>query len=256
MQRLPVSLQSLLIQCAALVLAALLFWGLARFAGLGLPGSGFVFLQGGLAAGLSFRLRQPAWWWGLHSVFLPAIWLALPLDFPPWAWLVAFAVLLGFFWNTFRTRVPLYLSDRKAWEALLPLLPAERPFRFIDLGSGFGGVLFYLEPRFPLGRFEGAEIAPASWLVSRMRAAWRKSRVVFHRRDYGGLDLGDYDVVFAFLSPAVMPALWAQAQAQMRAGAWFVSLSFDVAGAPPDRTISLADGPRHTLYAWRMAPTK
>ena len=256
MHRLPVSLQSLLIQCAAFVMAALLFWLLARVAGVALPMGGFAVLQGALAATLSRRTGQPVWWWGLHLAFLPAVWLALHLALPPWAYLFAFALLLVFFWSTFRTRVPLYLSDRKAWQALIPLLPADRSFRFIDLGSGLGDVLFYLEPRFPLGRFEGTEIAPAPWLISRLRAAWRRSRAVFLRRDYARFDLGEYDVVFAFLSPAAMPALWAQAQAQMHAGAWFVSLSFEVAGQPPDKTIALADGARHTLYAWRMAPTK
>ncbi|MCA1925513.1 MAG: class I SAM-dependent methyltransferase [Thiobacillus sp.] len=256
MHRLPVSLQSLLIQCAAFVLAALLFWGLARVVDIAVPLPGFVLVQGGLAAALSRRLGQPAWWWVLHPAFLPAAWLALHLALPPWAYLAAFVLLLLFFWSSFRTRVPLYLSDRKAWQALIPLLPAGRPFRFIDLGSGLGDVLFYLEPCFPLGRFEGTEIAPAPWLISRLRAAWRGSGAIFLRRDYATLDLGDYDVVFAFLSPAAMPALWAQAQAQMRAGTWFVSLSFKVAGPPPERTIALADGARHTLFAWHMPATK
>ena len=76
MHRLPVSLQSLLIQCAALVLAALLFWGLARVAGIAIPLPGFALIQGMLAAALSHRLGQPAWWWGLHLGFLPAAWLA------------------------------------------------------------------------------------------------------------------------------------------------------------------------------------
>lgn len=252
MHRLPVSLQSLLIQCAAVVLAALLFWGLVRIAGIALPMLGFACLQGGLAAALSYRLGQPTWWWGLHLGFLPAVWLALHMALPPWAYLAAFLLLLLFFWSTFRTRVPLYLSDRKAWQALIPLLPADRPFRFIDLGSGLGDVLFYLEPRFPLGRFEGTEIAPAPWLISRLRAAWRRSRAVFLRRDYATFDLGEYDVVFAFLSPAAMPALWAQAQAQMHPGAQFVSLSFEVMGRPPDQTVALAKGDRHTLHVWRM----
>ena len=256
MHRLPVSLQSLLIQCAAVVLAALLFLGLARVAGIAVSLSGFALMQGGLAAALSWRLAQPVWWWGLHLGFLPAVWLALHLALPAWAYLIAFVLLLLFFWSTFRTRVPLYLSDRKAWQALIPLLPAHRPFRFINLGSGLGDVLFYLEPRFPLGRFEGTEIAPGPWLISRLRAAWRRSRAVFLRRDYATFDLGEYDVVFAFLSPAAMPALWAQAQAQMRAGSCFVSLSFEVTGQPPDQTIALADGARHTLYVWYMAATK
>lgn len=256
LRRLPVSLQSLAIQCAATVVAALLFWLLAR-SGLFEPAFWqFALAQGGAAALLSRWLGQPPWWPPLHLGFLPAIALARQADVPAWVYLVAFSLLVLFYWSSFRTRVPLYLSDRKAWDALASLLPQDRTFRFIDLGSGLGDVLFHLEPRFPLGRFEGAEIAPAPWLISRARAILRRSRSVFMRRDYATLDLGDYDVVFAFLSPAAMPGLWAQAQAQMREGARFVSLSFEVADCPPDEVLSLADGARHTLHVWRMGAAK
>lgn len=72
------------------------------------------------------------------------------------------------------------------------------------------------------------------------------------RRDYATLDLADFDVVFAFLSPAAMPDLWQQAQAQMRSGSLFISLSFAVDTRQPDHVLTLAEGARHTLYAWRM----
>lgn len=256
LRRLPVSLQSLLVQCAATVLTALLFWLVAR-SGLLQPALWhFALGQGGIAAVLSRWLGQPAWWPPLHLGFVPAILIARQLAVPEWIYLAAFAVLVLFYWSSFRTRVPLYLSDRKAREALASLLPQDRAFRFIDLGSGLGGVLLHLESRFPLGRFEGTEIAPAPWLISRVRAFLRRSRVAIMRRDYATLDLGAYDVVFAFLSPAAMPALWLQAQGQMRDGTCFVSLSFEVAGRQPDESIPLADGARHTLHVWRMHAAK
>ena len=252
MTRLPVSLQSLIIQCAAVLLAVLLnrllqipftfqpaLWQLAL-------------AQGAIAAALSYLWRQPAWWPPLHLGFLPAILLARQFNLPAGVYLAAFLLLVLFFWSTFRTRVPLYLSDRKAWQALTPLLPETQAFRFIDLGSGLGDVAFYLEPRFPQGHFFGTEIAPAPWLISRLRAWFRRSRVRFMRRDYATLDLADFDVVFAFLSPAAMPALWQQAQAQMRSGSLFISLSFAVNTRQADQVMTLAEGDRHTLYAWRM----
>ncbi|PKO63379.1 MAG: hypothetical protein CVU23_11045, partial [Betaproteobacteria bacterium HGW-Betaproteobacteria-17] len=87
MTRLPVSLQSLVIQCAALLLAAGLnlllqspfshqpaLWQLAL-------------IQGAIAAGLSVLWRQPAWWPPLHFGFLPAILLALQASVPAWIYL-------------------------------------------------------------------------------------------------------------------------------------------------------------------------
>lgn len=252
MRRLPISLQSLLIQCIALIVAGLLVYLIHFFASVEPVPWQFVLLQGAVAAFASRLSRQPAWWPPLHFLFLPAILLADLVALPPWLYLAAFTTLALFYWSSFRTRVPLFLSDRKAWQALATLLPRERDFRFIDVGSGLGGVPLYLETRFPSGRFCGTEIAPAPWMISRLRAWFRRSRVIFLRCDYTRLDLEAYDVVFAFLSPAAMPALWRQAQAQMKSGSLFVSLSFGIPSRRPDQEISLAAGARHTLYVWRM----
>ena len=250
--RLPVALQSLLIQFAALALVVLA-------ARLLLPHFPFqpvlwqlALAQGGLAGLLSLAWRQPRWWLPLHVAFLPAVLSAVQLDLPAWPYLLGFLLLGGFFWTSVRTRVPLYLSDRKAWDAVATRLPADRPFRFIDLGSGLGGLLFDLEKRFPQGQFTGVELAPASWLLSRLRAWLRRSRVALVRQDYAALDLSAYDVVFAYLSPAAMPALWQQASAQMRPGSCFMSLSFGVPGCAAETVAELAPHPRHRLYVWRM----
>src|SRR5512139_354284 len=252
MARLPVSLQSLVIQCAGLLLVAFpiyllpvpfphqpSLWQLA-------------FAQGAIAALLSHVWRQPAWWPPLHLGFLPAIFVTRQAGLPAWIHLAAFLTLLLFYWSTFRTRVPLSLSGRKAWQPLAALLPQARPFRFIHLGSGLGGVPMYLESRFPQSRFYGTETAPAPWFISRLRAWLKGSRVDFMRKDYAALDLAGFDVVFAFLSPAAMPGLWQQAQAQMRSGTLFISLAFPVNGRQPDHVAAQDAGALHTLYAWRM----
>ncbi len=252
MARLPVSLQSLVIQCTALLLAVLLthllqisfsyqaaLWQLA-------------FAQAGIAATLSRVWRQPVWWPPLHLGFLPIILLARQAGLPSWIYLVIFVLLVLFYWSTFRTRVPLYLSGRRVWQPLASLLPPTEAFHFIDLGSGLGGVPFYLESNFPHSHFYGTEIAPAPWFISRARAWLRGSRVNFMRDDYARLDLSRFDVVFAFLSPAAMPDLWQQARAQMRRDTLFISLAFPVEGRAPDHVVARDASARHTLYAWRM----
>ncbi|MFZ5575438.1 MAG: methyltransferase domain-containing protein [Pseudomonadota bacterium] len=248
----PVTLQSLFIQLAALALAALAVRLLPAFTVIQTTLWQFVLIQGAFAGGLSLALRQPRWWLPLHVAFLPAAFVALQFDIAAGIYLAGFILLRGFFWTTFRTRVPLYLSDRKAWDEVAAQLPVDRRFRFVDLGSGLGGLLFNLEKRFPRGEFTGVELAPASWAISRLRARLSGSRVCLLRQDYAALDLGGFDVVFAFLSPAAMPALWAQACAQMRAGSCLMSLSFGTSDRAPDAVVQLAPQPRHRLYIWRM----
>lgn len=253
MLRLPVGLQSLAIQGAAFFSIILLHRLTQNVFPYPFSLWQIVFAQGTMAAALSYIWRQPVWWPILHFGFAPLILLALHLNLLPGTYLTVFLLLVLFYWSCFQTRVPLYLSDQKAWHAIMPLLPVTQSFRFIDLGSGVGSVPLYLAPRFPHGDFYGTEIAPAPWLISQLRVWLKRRRVTFLRRNYSELDLADYDVVFAFLSPAAMPDLWAQAQSQMRTGSLFVSLSFStIDSRQADHVVRLAKGERHTLYAWRM----
>jgi hypothetical protein len=64
--------------------------------------------------------------------------------------------------------------------------------------------------------------------------------------------LGDYDVVYAFLSPAPMPRLWEKVQAEMQPGNLFISNSFPVPGATPDRIIEVDCTPPRPLYCYQL----
>ncbi len=83
--------------------------------GEGLPLWGLVGLKGGLAALIGVRTFGLARWWiALQLALLPAVAGGFALGLPGWAWLAAFAALLALYWNSFRGRVPLYLSGRVA----------------------------------------------------------------------------------------------------------------------------------------------
>ena len=67
-----------------------------------------------------------------------------------------------------------------------------------------------------------------------------------------GLDFSDYDVVYAFLSPEPMPALYEKVRREMKPGTRFVSNSFSVAEAPPDDTVIVGDRRRTKLHIWNI----
>jgi hypothetical protein len=206
----------------------------------------------GAAAALISRLFGLAAWWLLIQALLPVALLAtLALHLPPILFLFAFIVSLGLYWSTFRTQVPFYPSGPAAWEAAAGMLPADRPVKFIDIGSGLGALVLHLSKRRPESVFEGIEVAPLPWLWSVLRARIGRHRASFIRGDYGRLDFASYDVVFAYLSPAAMPALWQKARAEMRPGTLLLSYEFHIPGMPPHMTVAPADGGR-SLYGWRM----
>ncbi|MES2741390.1 MAG: class I SAM-dependent methyltransferase [Pseudomonadota bacterium] len=205
-------------------------------------------LQGVLAALLSWRCRLAPWWRPMQLLFPPALLAGLSLALPPLVFLGGFVLLLGWYWSTFRTQVPFYPSGRRAWDAVAQLLP-ERPLQVIDIGSGLGGLVLDLARRRPDSVVSGIELAPLPWLLSALRGRLSGSPARFTRGDYERLDFARYDVVFAYLSPAVMDRLWSKAQNEMRSGSMLVSYEFNIAAKTADQTIAATSvGP--ALYVW------
>ena len=112
----------------------------------------------------------------------------------------------------------------------------------IDIGSGLGGMAMHLAAARPGAEVTGIELAPLPWLVSKLRAALRKSRARFVRGDYEALNFADYDLVFAYLSPAAMPGLWHKAQREMRTGTLLVSYEFEIPAGQSVKTIHATEG--------------
>jgi SAM-dependent methyltransferase len=216
-----------------------------------LPEWTVLILQGGIAAAVGHALRLPAWWLPLNFLFAPmAAWVD-GLRLPSWWFLGGFAGLGLLFWTTYRTRVPLFISSAQACEALRGLLPVQEAPRVIDLGCGLGDVIARLAPARYDASFVGLELAPLpvllAWLRNRHHANARIAR-----QDFWTEDLGAYDVVYAFLSPAAMPDLWRKARAEMKPGALLISNSFAIPGVEPDRVLPLTGRGSSALYVWRL----
>jgi hypothetical protein len=247
--KLPPSILALLLQSAAFVLAALTL----RLFGLHLAPFVFALLCGTLAATFSRLAGLARWWLLIQFAFAPALVLMLALDIPPGFFLAAFLVMLVVYWSTFRTQVPLYLSSNQVWQALASRLPSEQPFTLVDLGSGIGGVLTYLARIRPQGRYHGIESAPLPFLWSWLRIKFGGfNDCTVQWGSFWDNDLGQYDVVFAYLSPVPMEALWQKAKKEMRPGCLFISNTFAVPDQPPQETFTVDDLHHSTLYIWRM----
>lgn len=251
--KLPPAAIALLLQFAAFALVLL---G-ARMAGLHPAPLPLALLCGLLAATLSHFGGLARWWLIIQFLFAPALVLMLSLDIPSGFFLAAFLVLLVVYWSTFRTQVPLYLSSNKVWRALETQLPSpaaeQEGFRFIDLGSGLGGVLAHLATVRPDGYYSGVESAPLPFLWS-----WLRIRLGGYRNydvkwtSLWNCNLAQYDVVFAYLSPVPMQRLWRKARAEMRPGTIFISSTFAVPEQAPHQTVQVDDLHQSRLLIWKM----
>ena len=205
---------------------------------------GLVALTGGRALGLA------AWWQPINLGFPLAACGLLALDLAPAWYLAAFIALFAIFGATCRTRVPLYLTSARAVEALSGLVPAQMPLRFLDAGCGTGTVLAAMSRMRPAAQMTGIEAALAPWLISFLRSAFSGGRFSVRWGDFWALDFSQYDIVYVFLSPAAMPALWRKARHEMRTGSVLVSNSFIVPGVAPAMMLAVQGGA--PLYVWRM----
>ena len=245
------ALLALVSQLAGLLITWLLLWLLARLAGWALTLMLAACLQGLLAALIGRWLGLPRWWLPINLCFVPGLVLAQGHTLPPWLLLAGFAVLVLLNWNALFERVPLYLTGTAA-EQQLHLRLAELPagFRFIDLGSGLGGTLSRLAKAYPQGHFVGVESAPLTFLLCRLRCLPQPNCRVY-LRSFWRESLAPYDVVYCFLSPAPMPALWNKACAEMRGEALLISNSFEVPGVDAEEVVPLDDWRHSRLLVYR-----
>lgn len=235
-----------LIQACCFPLTLLIVFLAAR-AGFAPGYASVALIQGALAAAGSAWMRLPSWWLPLQFGFPVLILASQELPIPAWGYLSAFLVLLALYWSTYRTRVPYYPSGARAWAAFAQVLPPGRALTVIDVGSGLGGLTLHLAHRHPDWNVTGIELAPLPWLLSRLRAVGSQAR--FLRGDYTALDFSRYDAVFAYLSPAAMPALWNKASGEMRPGSLLASYEFPVPDRAPSRIVPVKPG-GPCLYIW------
>jgi precorrin-6B methylase 2 len=209
-------------------------------------------LQGLMAGIVSYQLKMAIWWLPIHLLFMPALIAMLALGLSPLWFCAAFLLLFLIYGKTYRTQVPLYLSSQDVTHAMASLLPTQRKFSFIDLGSGCGGLLNQLSKMQPHGAYYGVEAAPLPFLISKLRSISLMAKCKIKWGDFWQYDLSHYDVVYAYLSPVPMESLWQKACQEMRPGSILISNTFKIPGVEPEKSIPLNDFSGSTLYLWRI----
>jgi precorrin-6B methylase 2 len=202
-----------------------------------------------LAALIAFALRSERWWLVIHLGFSPLLVLAHGLQVTPGWYLAAFLMLTAIYWTSFRTRVPLYLSNQATIAALDRLIASRRPARILDLGCGTGTVLVALAHRHPDSQFTGIESAPAPYLIARLRARGQPN-IQVRRGDFFATSWADQDLIYAFLSPVPMSKVGEKAMREMRPRSMLVSNSFAIPGLQTTEVIEVGDKRGTRLFVY------
>ena len=246
LRRLPPVLRALLAQAVAFAMLV----ALARL-GLRFTPLIWVLLQAVLAVFLSRGLDLSTRWVFMQAalpLLVRALWGA---PIPAWIYLLLFLGLGLVFGGGLISRVPLYHASEDAWDKLEGLLPKAAGLRFMDLGCGLGGPVAHLAKIRPDATFVGVEASPLTWLVAWLRCLPRANAHI-RLSSLWRVNLDEFEVAYAFLSPVPMPALWAKVRREMKPGSRFISHSFEVPLETPQRVIPVKGRDGARLLVWDL----
>ena len=225
----------------AWVSAWALFWVLQR---LGL--SAWVSLAMASTVGVALSLLGAGWWRrAIIGLGFPlSFFLAGTATLPAWGWLLPLALLMLIYpLNAWRD-APLFPTPAKALRDLAGAAPLPAGALVLDAGCGLGDGLRALRQAYPAARLHGLEWSWPLRGLSALRCPWARIR----QGDIWRADWSPYALVYLFQRPESMARAVDKARAQLKPGAWLVSLEFEAASLQPQAALQCADGRCVWLY--------
>ncbi|NMC61755.1 MAG: hypothetical protein GYA55_01160 [SAR324 cluster bacterium] len=190
--------------------------------------------------------------WRLFNLLLPLLISIFTSVLIPNSVLAILAVLILLVYiPTFWTRVPFYPTSTQMYDVVLSQIPDDRVLSFLDLGSGFSSMLFFLARERPNVNFLGVEIGPLPFLLSwlRVRISGLKNLQTSYK-NFWQVDFSQFDMIYAFLAPGPMPALWEKCKKEMKPESVLFVNSFPVP-APHDMEFHVDDRRKTILYVYK-----
>ena len=200
----------------------------------------------------SALLRQPHWWLVIHLLFLPSALALHSQELSQFWYLLITVVLILVFWGTVKGDAPLFFSSSAVVNSVSQLITQESAQHFAELGAGIGTVTVTLAKYHPQLTINAWERAPLPWAIN----VWRNRHYAnssCYRDNLWSCDFNQYDLIFVFLSSAVLPELGAKLQASMRPGSLLVSSSFAIPHWQPETIKQLNDIAKTQLFCYRIA---
>jgi hypothetical protein len=153
------------------------------------------------------------------------------LGLPAWAWLLMLLPLLALYPLRAWRDAPFFPTPDCALEGLDSVIA--QPQRLLDVGCGLGDGLRALHRVWPQAELQGVEwSAPLAWAAAlRLRLLGVKASV--RRGDMWAAPWSGQDVIYVFQRPESMRRVFEKATRELTAGAWLVSLEFEVPGQQP-----------------------
>lgn len=163
---------------------------------------------------------------------------------PAWAWLVPLAVIALIYPVHAWRDAPLFPTPAQALVGLPEHIRLPAGAALLDAGCGLGHGLKALRRAFPDARLFGIEWSWPLRAAAALFCPWAK----VSQGDIWRADWSTYELVYLFQRPESMPRAVAKAAAELKSGAWLVSLAFAADELEPAAMVRGADGRPVWLY--------
>ena len=160
---------------------------------------------------------------------------------------VLFIVLLLLLLFTWKNGVSPMPTSHKIRDALLENLPELNDGTIIELGSGWGNLLFPLSKKYAGCSIIGFENSPIPYLFSSFLNHSKNLKIV--RNDFFEKSLREANLIVCYLFPANMERLKEKLERELRPGTQVVSHTHEIPTWKPKQTISVDSS---TIYLYEI----
>lgn len=133
------------------------------------------------------------------------------------------------------------------------MLPHLNDGQIVELGSGWGTLIFPLARRFPQCQVVGYEISPIPYFVSKVRAFFfplPNLRII--RKDFFTISLNQVSLIVCYLYPKAMDNLKKKFETEMKQNSFVISHTFAVPGWIPAEIKFVSDLYFTPIYFYKI----
>ncbi len=147
-------------------------------------------------------------------------------------------------------------SSPAAQAAILQLIPEEQTGVILELGSGWGSLIFPIARRCPNARVIGIEGSPIPFLFSKVRQIlFPRENLSIRYENFYDISFREASVVVCYLFPAAMKQLRFKFEEELPAESLVISHTFAIYQWQPIKIIKLSDIYRTPIYLYKV-PSK
>ena len=144
-------------------------------------------------------------------------------------------------------------SSKKAKNCMLSVIPEETIGNVVDLGSGWGTLVFSLSKKFPQCDVAGYELSPLPWLYSKLiNSILRRKNLTIRRKNIYNVCLSKVSVVVCYLHPNAMEKLAQKFEKELSKGTLIVCNTFPVPSWTPKQVYLIGGVFSRKIYVYEV----